>query len=202
MNEMAIHSKSLERLISALHRLPGIGPKSAQRLAFYILKSPGGEANELAQAILAAKEKIKSCSVCGNITESDPCFICEDSTRDRSTVCVIEQPQDIFVFEKMGEYKGTYHVLMGALSPLDGIGPDDLKIKELVTRIEKGNIREVIIATNPNVEGEATAAYLLKLIKPLGVKVTRLAQGIPMGGDLEYADEVTLAKALEGRREV
>jgi len=199
---MPIYSKSLERLISALHSLPGIGPKSAQRLAFYILKSPRGEANELAQAILAAKEKMKSCSVCGNITESDPCFICEDSTRDRSTICVVEQPQDIFVFEKMGEYKGTYHVLMGALSPLDGIGPDDLKIKELVTRTEKGNIREVIIATNPNVEGEATAAYLSKLIKPHAVKVTRLAQGMPMGGDLEYADEVTLAKALEGRREV
>jgi len=199
---MPIYSKSLERLISALHRLPGIGPKSAQRLAFYILKSPKGEANELAQAILAAKEKMISCSVCGNITDSDPCSICEDSTRDGSTICVVEQPQDIFVFEKMGEYKGTYHVLMGALSPLDGIGPDDLKMKELCTRIEKGNIREVIIATNPNAEGEATAAYLSTLIKPLGVKVTRLAQGIPIGGDLEYADEVTLAKALEGRREV
>ncbi len=199
---MPIYSKSLERLISALHRLPGIGPKSAQRLAFYILKSPKGEANELAQAILAAKEKMVSCSVCGNITDSDPCPICEDSTRDGSTICVVEQPQDIFIFEKMGEYKGTYHVLMGALSPLDGIGPDDLKIKGLVTRIEKGNIREVIIATNPNAEGESTATYLSELVKPLGVKVTRLAQGIPIGGDLEYADEVTLAKALEGRREV
>jgi len=199
---MPIHSKSLQRLISALHRLPGIGPKSAQRLAFHILKSSRAEANELAQAILAAKEKMKSCSVCGNITDSDPCLICDDSTRDGSTICVVEQPQDIFVFEKMGEYKGTYHVLMGALSPLDGVGPDDLKIKELVTRIEQGNIREVIIGTNPNVEGEATAAYLSKLIKPLGVKVTQLAQGMPMGSDLEYADEVTLAKALEGRREV
>jgi len=199
---MPIYSKSLQRLISALHRLPGIGPKSAQRLAFYILKSPKGEANELAQAILAAKEKMVSCSICGNVTDSDPCSICEDSTRDGSTICVVEQPQDIFVFEKMGEYKGTYHVLMGALSPLDGIGPDDLRMKELVTRIEKGNIREVIIATNPNAEGEATATYLSNLVKPLGVKVTRLAQGIPIGGDLEYADEVTLAKALEGRREV
>ncbi|HUW23217.1 MAG TPA: recombination mediator RecR [bacterium] len=199
---MPIHSKSLQRLISALHRLPGIGPKSAQRLAFHILKSSRAEANELAQAILAAKEKMKSCSVCGNITDSDPCLICDDSTRDGSTICVVEQPQDIFVFEKMGEYKGTYHVLMGALSPLDGVGPDDLKIKELVTRIEQGNIREVIIGTNPNVEGETTAAYLSKLIKPLGVKVTQLAQGMPMGSDLEYADEVTLAKALEGRREV
>jgi len=199
---MTIHSKSLQRLISALHRLPGIGPKSAQRLAFHILKSSRAEANELAQAILGAKEKMKSCSVCGNITDNDPCSICDDSTRDGSTICVVEQPQDIFVFEKMGEYKGTYHVLMGALSPLDGIGPDDLKIKELVTRIEQGKIREVIIATNPNVEGEATSTYLSKLIKPLGVKVTRLAQGMPMGSDLEYADEVTLAKALEGRREV
>ncbi|MBA7475120.1 Recombination protein RecR [subsurface metagenome] len=199
---MPIHSKSLQRLISALHRLPGIGPKSAQRLAFHILKSSRAEANELAQAILAAKENMKSCSVCGNITDSDPCLICDDSTRDGSTICVVEQPQDIFVFEKMGEYKGTYHVLMGALSPLDGVGPDDLKIKELVTRIEQGKIKEVIIGTNPNVEGEATAAYLSKLIKPLGVKVTQLAQGMPMGSDLEYADEVTLAKALEGRREV
>jgi len=199
---MPIHSKSLERLISALHRLPGIGPKSAQRLAFHILKSSRAEANELAQAILGAKENMKSCSVCGNITDNDPCSICDDSTRDGSTICVVEQPQDIFVFEKMGEYKGKYHVLMGALSPLDGIGPDDLKIRELVRRIEQGKIREVIIATNPNAEGEATSTYLSKIIKPLGVKVTRLAQGMPMGGDLEYADEVTLAKALEGRREV
>ncbi len=199
---MPIYSKSLQRLISALHRLPGIGPKSAQRLAFHILKSSRAEANELAQAILAAKEKMKSCSVCGNITDSDPCLICDDSTRDGSTICVVEQPQDIFIFEKMGEYKGTYHVLMGALSPLDGVGPDDLKIKELVTRIEQDKIKEVIIATNPNVEGEATAAYLSKLIRPLGVKMTQLAQGMPMGSDLEYADEVTLAKALEGRREV
>jgi len=199
---MAIYSKSLERLISALHRLPGIGPKTAQRLAFYIMKSPRAEATELAQAILSAKEKMRGCSICGHISEKDPCSICEDSTRDRSTICVVEQPQDIFVFEKMGEYKGTYHVLMGALSPLDGIGPDDLKIRELVTRIEKGGIKEIILATNPNVEGEATATYLSKLIKPLGVKVTRLAQGMPMGGDLEYADEVTLSKALEGRREL
>lgn len=199
---MPIYSKSLQRLISALHRLPGIGPKSAQRLAFHILKSSRAEANELAQAILAAKENMKSCSVCGNITDSDPCLICDDSTRDGSTICVVEQPQDIFIFEKMGEYKGTYHVLMGALSPLDGVGPDDLKIKELVTRIEQDKIKEVIIATNPNVEGEATAAYLSKLIRPLGVRMTQLAQGMPMGSDLEYADEVTLAKALEGRREV
>jgi len=182
--------------------LPGIGPKTAQRLAFYILKSSRVEANELAQAILGAKENMKSCSVCGNITDNDPCSICDDSTRDGSTICVVEQPQDIFVFEKMGEYKGTYHVLMGALSPLDGVGPDDLKIKELARRIEQGKIREVIIATNPNAEGETTATYLSQLIKPLGVKVTRLAQGMPMGGDLEYADEVTLAKALEGRREL
>jgi len=199
---MPIYSKSLQRLISALHRLPGIGPKSAQRLAFHIMKSSREEANELAQAILAAKENMKSCSVCGNITDSDPCSICDDSTRDRSTICVVEQPQDIFVFEKMGEYKGTYHVLMGALSPLDGVGPDDLRIKELVARIQKGGMKELIIATNPNAEGEATAAYLSQLIKPIGVKLTRLAQGMPMGGDLEYADEVTLAKALEGRREL
>jgi len=199
---MPIYSKSLERLISALNRLPGIGPKSAQRLAFHIVKSPREEANELAQAILAAKEKMVSCSICGNVTDNDPCYICQDVHRDKSTICVVEEPRDIFVFEKMGEYKGTYHVLMGALSPLDGVGPGDLKIKELVKRIEKGGIKELIIATDPNAEGEATAAYLSQLIKPLGVKVTRLAQGVPMGGDLEYADEVTLAKALEGRREV
>jgi len=199
---MPIYSKSLERLISALNRLPGIGPKSAQRLAFHIVKSPREEANELAQAILAAKEKMVSCSICGNVTDNDPCYICQDVHRDKSTICVVEEPRDIFVFEKMGEYKGAYHVLMGALSPLDGVGPGDLKIKELVKRIEKGGIKELIIATDPNAEGEATAAYLSQLIKPLGVKVTRLAQGVPMGGDLEYADEVTLAKALEGRREV
>jgi len=199
---MSIYSKSLERLITALHRLPGIGPKSAQRLAFYVLKSPKEEANELAQAILMAKEKMRSCSICGYISDIDPCSICQDPTRDRSTICVVEEPQDIFVFEKMGEYKGTYHVLMGALSPLDGVGPDDLKIKELMTRIEKGQIKEVILATDPNAEGEATAAYLSKVIKPTGVKVTRLALGMPMGGDLEYADEVTLSKAMEGRREL
>jgi recombination protein RecR len=199
---MPIYSKSLERLIAALHRLPGIGPKSAQRLAFYILKSPKEEVNELAQAILIGKEKMRSCSICGYISDIDPCSICQDPTRDTSTICVVEEPQDIFVFEKMGEYKGTYHVLVGALSPLDGVGPDDLKIKELVTRIEKGQIKEVILATDPNAEGEATATYLSKLIKPLGVKVTRLALGMPIGGDLEYTDEVTLAKAMEGRREL
>jgi recombination protein RecR len=199
---MPIYSKSLERLIAALHRLPGVGPKSAQRLAFYILKSPKEEVNELAQAILIGKEKMRSCSICGYISDIDPCSICQDPTRDISTICVVEEPQDIFVFEKMGEYKGTYHVLVGALSPLDGVGPDDLKIKELVTRIEKGQIKEVILATDPNAEGEATAAYLSKLIKPLGVKVTRLALGMPIGGDLEYTDEVTLAKAMEGRREL
>jgi len=195
-------SGSLERLISALNKLPGIGPKSAQRLAFYILKSDAGEAKELASAIIDAREKLRYCSSCGNITEEDSCKLCRDLSRDRTTVCVVEQVQDIFVIENTGEYRGLYHVLMGALSPLDGVGPDDLRIKELLERVKAGGIKEIIVATDPNAEGEATAMYLSKLLKPLKVKVTRLAHGIPMGGELEYADEVTLARALQGRTEI
>jgi recombination protein RecR len=199
---MVSYSKSLEKLISVLNKLPGIGPKTAQRLAFYLLKSPIEEVKELAASILQAKEQLKNCSVCGNITESDPCVFCQSPERDKSLICVVEQPQDIFVIEKTREFNGVYHVLMGALSPLDGIGPDDLKIIQLLDRIKGDKIKEIIVATNPNVEGETTAMYLAKLLHPLNIKITRLAHGIPMGGDLEYADEVTLAKALEGRTEM
>ncbi len=197
-----VYSRALEKLISALNKLPGIGPKSAQRLAFHILKSSGEEAGELSDSIVKAKQQLRNCSICGNITEKDPCEYCRSDNRDRELICVVEEPQDIFVIEKTRGFRGVYHVLMGALSPLDGIGPDDLKIKGLLERIKKGSIKEIIVATNPNVEGEATALYLAKIIHPLGVKVTRLAHGIPMGGDLEYADEVTLAMALEGRTEI
>lgn len=193
---------SLAKLIEELSKLPTIGPKTAQRLAFYILKAPQREVRRLAEVIVEVKEKIKNCSICYNITEEDPCNICQDIKRDKKTICVIEQASDIIALEKIREYKGTYHVLEGAISPLDGITPEHLRIKELLKRIEDNQVEEIILATNPNVEGEATALYLTKLIKPLGLKLTRIAYGIPVGGDLEYADEVTLAKALEGRREL
>lgn len=193
-------SESVDRLIEEFSKLPGIGRKTAMRLAFYILKEEKQEAERLAQALLDVKDKVKYCSICFNITESDPCFVCQDGKRDRSMICVVEEANDVLALEKTGEYKGLYHVLGGALSPLDGIGPDNLRIKELLHRLNE-NVKEVILATNPNVEGEATAIYLSKLIKPLGVKVTRIARGLPVGGDLEYADQVTLARALEGRRE-
>lgn len=196
-------SESLELLIEELQKLPGIGPKSASRIAFHILKVPKEEAISLANAIIRMRERVRNCSICCNFTEEDPCHICRDSTRDRSTICVVEQPYDIIPFERTGEYKGLYHVLHGAISPLDGIGPDDIRIKELKDRVRGGDVKEVIIATDPNVEGEATAIYLAeKVLKPLGIKVTRLAYGMPVGGDLEYADEVTLVRALQGRREV
>ncbi len=199
---MAGYSRALQELISALNKLPGIGPKTAQRLAFYILKSSKEDAVGLSDSIVRARERLKYCSVCGSITEKDPCDYCQSPGRDKSVICVVELPQDIFVIEKTRGFKGVYHVLMGALSPLDGVGPDDLKIKQLLERIKKGGVKEIIVATNPNVEGEATAMYLSRLIHPLNIKVTRLAHGIPMGGDLEYADEVTLAMALEGRTEI
>lgn len=192
----------LARLIEELYKLPGIGPKSAQRLAYYILRQPAAEARALAAAILEVKEKIGFCSVCQNVTDVDPCRLCTDERRDRSAICVVEEPQDVMVVERSGSYKGLYHVLHGAISPMDGIGPEDLKIKALVDRIGAGGVAEVILATNPNLEGEATAMYLARLLRPLGVKVTRLARGLPVGGDLEYADEVTLARALEGRQEM
>ena len=191
----------LLRLIEELQRLPGIGPKGAQRLAFHILKTPREQADRLVEAVREVKERVTYCSVCNNITDADPCPFCRSDERDRHLICVVEEPQNVAAVEKTREFKGVYHVLMGALSPLQGIGPDDLKIKGLLQRVGTG-AREVILATNPNVEGEATAIYLARLLKPLGVKVTRIAMGVPVGSDLDYADEVTMHKALEGRREV
>ena len=191
----------LIRLVEELQRLPGIGPKGAQRLAFHILKTPREDADRLADAVRHVKERVTYCSVCNNITDADPCAYCSSATRDPKVICVVEEPQNVAAIEKTREFKGTYHVLMGALSPLQGIGPDDLKIKGLLSRVNNG-VTEIILATNPNVEGEATAIYLARLLKPLGVKVTRIAMGVPVGSDLEYADEVTMHKALEGRREV
>ncbi|HEY8490872.1 MAG TPA: recombination mediator RecR [Dehalococcoidia bacterium] len=190
------------RLIGELHKLPGIGPKSAQRLAYYLLRAPEEEARALAEAILEVKEKIVFCSVCQNITDVDPCSICRSEARDRAVICVVEEPLDILALERTNGYKGTYHVLHGVISPMDGVGPEDLKVAELLARVRDGGVREVIMATNPNLEGEATAMYLGRLISPLGVRVTRLARGLPVGADLEYADEVTLARALENRQEV
>ncbi len=192
---------TLARLVEELQQLPGIGPKGAQRLAFHILKTPREQADRLIDAVRDVKERVTYCSVCNNITEADPCIFCRSDERDHNVICVVEEPQNVWAVEKTREFKGVYHVLMGALSPLQGIGPDDLKIKNLIDRAGDG-VREVILATNPNVEGEATAIYLARLIKPLGVKVTRIAMGVPVGGDIDYADEVTMHRALEGRREV
>ena len=191
----------LETLIEELRKLPGIGTKSAQRLAFHIIRTSHKDAEALAQAILELKRAIHYCSVCNNITEVDPCRFCTDPSRDRSLICVLEEPHNLVSIEKTREYRGLYHVLLGVLSPLQGIGPDQLRIKDLINRLQEGEVREVILATNPNVEGEATALYLSKLIKPLGLKVTRIAMGVPVGSDLDYADEVTVSKALEGRRD-
>ena len=193
--------ESLVRVIEELQRLPGIGPKSAQRLAFHILRTPREHAERLAAAIRDVKERVPYCSTCNNITDADPCEYCRNMERDQRIICVVEEPQNVSGIEKTREFKGVYHVLMGAISPLQGIGPDQLKIKGLLARIGSG-VTEVILATNPNVEGEATALYLARLLKPLGVKVTRIAMGVPVGSDLEYADDVTMHKALEGRREV
>jgi recombination protein RecR len=191
----------LVRLIEELQRLPGIGPKGAQRLAFHILKAPREQAERLADAVRDVKTGVTYCSICNNITDADPCAFCRSDERDHHVICVVEEPQNVAAVEKTREFKGVYHVLMGALSPLQGIGPDHLKIKGLLTRVQDG-VNEVILATNPNVDGEATAIYLARLLKPLGVRVTRIAMGVPVGSDLEYADEVTMHKALEGRREV
>jgi len=198
---MPHYAPSLSRLIEELQRLPGIGPKTAQRLAFYLLKVPREEATVLAYTILEMKDRIRVCSICFNIGEEDNCEICRDGTRDETLLCVVEEPNDLLAIERTGEYKGYYHVLQGSLSPLEGRGPDDIRVRELIDRLKDGQVREVIIATNPNVEGEATALYLGKLLKPIGVRITRIAMGLPMGGDLEYADEVTLSRALEGRRD-
>jgi len=199
---MASTTKPLQELIDALTKLPGIGRKTAQRLAFHILKSSKEEAQRLANAILDVKEKIFFCSQCFNITDTDPCSICADPNRSDEIICVVEQASDMMAIETIGEFKGKYHILHGALSPLSGVGPENLKIKELIERVKKGRVKEVIIATNPDAEGSATALYLTKLLKPLNVKVTRIAEGVPSGGNLEYIDPATLRKSLEGRREV
>ena len=192
----------LARLVEQLQKLPGIGAKSAQRLAFHILKTPREDAERLCEAVREVKERVTYCSVCNNITDVDPCTYCTSDTRERRLICVVEEPQNVSVVEKTREFRGVYHVLMGALSPLHGVGPDDLKIHGLLIRVGSGQVDEVILATNPTVEGEATALYLARLLKPLGVRVTRIAMGIPVGSDLEYADEVTMTRAMENRRDL
>jgi len=194
--------RAVARLVEELVKLPGIGPKSASRLAYYLLHSPEEDGRALAEAILEMKQRIVLCSRCFNITEQDPCPICADESRDRSRICVVEQALDLIALERTDRYRGLYHVLHGALSPVDGIGPEDLRIRELLTRVHLQVVEEIILATNPNLEGDATAMYLAQQLIPMGVRVTRLAHGLPMGGDLEYADEITLSRALEGRREM
>ena len=199
---MGVYAGPVQDLIDELGRLPGVGPKSAQRIAFHLLKLPTQDALRLAHAITEVKDKVSFCPRCFNIAEGDECGICTDPRRDTRVVCVVEEPRDIVAVEKTGEFRGRYHVLQGAISPIEGIGPDQLRVKELLGRLETESIDELILCTNPNLEGEATAMYLARLIKPLGVKVTRIASGMPVGGDLEYADELTLGRALEGRREL
>jgi recombination protein RecR len=196
------YPEPIAKLIDSFMKLPGIGPKTAARLAFYVIDMEEDDVLEFGRALVNAKRQLIYCSECLNITDRDPCFICNDSTRDRSTICVVQEPRDVIAMEKMKDYRGLYHVLHGVISPVDGIGPEDIKVAELIKRLENEEIQEVIIATNPTIEGEATAMYLSRLIKPAGVKTTRIAHGLPMGGDLEYADEVTLSKAMEGRREL
>ncbi len=199
---MKYYAKPLNHLISELSKLPGIGGKTAQRLAFHILAQNDKDAFALAEAIVDAKKNMKYCSICGNLTDVDPCGICSDLSRDQHVVCVVESPRDVSAMERIREFHGLYHVLHGAISPMDGIGPEDINLKQLIVRLQQNDIQEVILATNPNIEGEATAMYAARLIKPSGIKVSRIAHGIPVGGDLEYADEVTLSKAMEGRREL
>lgn len=199
---MSFYAAPVAKLIEEFEKLPGIGHKTAQRLAFHVLNLSQEKVENLANSIREAKLKTRYCSVCSNLTDTDPCTICSSAARDRAMICVVENPRDVAAMERTREFKGLYHVLHGAISPMAGIGPDDIKIKELLARIHEGNIREVIMATNPNVEGEATAMYISKLLKPLGIRTTRIAHGIPVGGDLEYADEVTLARAFEGRRDI
>ncbi len=196
------YSPSIEKLIEAFEKLPSIGSKTAARLAFHILDASEEETKEFVQAILDAKQNLKYCSTCYNISDTDPCPICANQNRDHSTICIVEDVRDVVAMERTHEFKGVYHVLHGSISPMNGIGPDEIRIKELLSRLMKGEVKEIILATNPRVEGEATAMYISKLVKPLGIKATRIAHGIPVGGDLEYTDEVTLSKALEGRREV
>ncbi len=202
MPESLATPEPIQRLIEALHRLPGIGPKSAQRLAYHLVRTSPQEAEALARSIIEARERIHYCSRCVNLTEQDPCAICRDPRRDASLICVVEQPLDVLAVERAGVYRGTYHVLHGILNPLEGIGPEHLHIDALVARVREGTAREVIMATNPSLEGEATVMYIQRVVAPLGVRVTRLARGLPSGADLEYADTVTLARALEGRQEL
>jgi recombination protein RecR len=198
----SVYEGPVQALVDELGRLPGIGPKSAARIAFYILKVAPEDANRLARAIVEAKERVSFCRRCFNISEGDLCVYCRDERRDTSLLCVVEEPRDIVALERTNEFRGRYHVLQGAISPIEGIGPEQLRIREMLARVSDEGVKEVILATNPNIEGEATAMYLAKLLQPLGLKVTRIASGLPVGGDLEYADEVTLGRALEGRREV
>lgn len=202
MAEIPSTPEPIQRLIEAFHRLPGIGPKSAQRLAYHILRTSDQEAAALADSVMDVKRRIRLCSICMNITESDPCRYCADDRRDKTVVCVVEQPLDVLAIERSGGYRGQYHVLHGVLNPMDGVGPEDIHLRELVVRLQDGHVQEVIMATNPSLEGEATAMYIQRLVGPAGVKVTRLARGLPSGADLEYTDDVTLARALEGRREL
>ena len=199
---MSIYSPSIEKLIESFEKLPSIGHKTAARLAFYMLDLSEQESNEFIESIINAKKNLKYCSKCYNISDSDPCPICNNPKRDSSIICVVEDVRDIIAMERTHEYKGVYHVLHGSISPMNGIGPEDIKLKELISRISDNTVKELILATNPRVEGEATAMYISKLVKPMGIKVTRIAHGIPVGGDLEYTDEITLSKALEGRREM
>lgn len=199
---MSIYTPALQKLIDELGKLPGVGPKSAQRIAFHLIKIPEQEALSLADAIQQAKQKVRFCETCFNMSDEAICEICSDSQRDSSLVCVVEEPRDIVALERTREYKGLYHVLQGAINPIDGIGPEQLKIRELLERLKGDTVVEVILCTNPNIEGEATAMYLAKLIEPLGIQVSRIASGLPVGGDLEYADELTLGRALEGRRNI
>ena len=199
---MSLYSPSIEKLIESFEKLPSIGHKTAARLAFYMLNSSEEETNEFINSIVNAKKNLKYCSKCYNISDTDPCSICGNQKRDESVICVVEDVRDVIAMEKTHEFKGVYHVLHGSISPIDGVGPDDIKIKELLARLMNNEVKEVILATNPKVEGEATAMYISKLVKPMGVKVTRLAHGLPIGGDLEYTDEFTLGKAFEGRTEL
>jgi len=196
------YPEPISKLIDSFMKLPGIGPKTAARLAFFVLNMKEDTVLDFAKALVNAKRDLGYCSVCGHITDKDPCYICEDTRRDRSVICVVQEPKDVIAMEKMKEYNGLYHVLHGSISPMEGIGPEDINIPDLLKRLQDETVQEVILATNPNIEGEATAMYISRLLRPSGIKVTRIAHGLPVGGDLEYADEVTLSKALEGRREV
>jgi recombination protein RecR len=196
------YAEPIARLIEQLAKLPGVGPKTAQRLAFYLLNLPKDEVAKLTNSITNARETVRYCSVCCNLTDRDPCSICSNTSRDTSIICVLEQPRDVVAMEKTREYRGLYHVLHGAINPMEGVGPDDIRVRELVARLGNGQVQEIILCTNPTTEGEVTAMYLARILKPMGLRVTRIARGLPVGGDLEYADEVTLTKALEGRREI